>query len=76
MRDLPRRRTEKFPTLGWNSLEEYQEQSTDAIEAYDRVQADYAGARATTSWSQRLAEQFGQAEPSSTRKNLEQKKLL
>ena len=44
--------------------------------SYDRVQADYAGARATTSWSQRLAEQFGQAEPSSTRKNLEQKKLL
>ena len=55
--------------------EEYQEQSTEAIQAYDRVQADYAGARATTSWSQRLAEQFGQAEPSSTRKNLEQKKL-
>ena len=56
--------------------EEYQEQSTEAIQAYDRVQVDYAGARATTSWSQRLAEQFGQAEPSSTRKNLEQKKLL
>lgn len=56
--------------------EEYQEQSTEAIQAYDRVQADYAGARATTSWSQRLAEQFGQAEPSSTRKNLKQKKLL
>ncbi|CTO51331.1 nitroreductase family protein [Streptococcus pneumoniae] len=53
--------------------EEYQEQSTEAIQAYDRVQADYAGARATTSWSQRLAEQFGQAEPSSTRKNLEQR---
>lgn len=50
--------------------EEYQEQSTEAIQAYDRVQADYAGARATTSWSQRLAEQFGQAEPSSTRKIL------
>lgn len=33
--------------------EEYQEQSTEAIQAYDRVQADYAGARATTSWSQR-----------------------
>lgn len=43
--------------------EEYQERSTEAIQAYDRVQADYAGARATTSWSQRLAEQFGQAEP-------------
>ena len=26
----------------------------------NRVQSDYAGARATTSWSQRLAEQFGQ----------------
>ncbi|MDU4441301.1 MAG: NADPH-dependent oxidoreductase [Streptococcus mitis] len=56
--------------------EEYQEQSTEAIEAYDQVQAEYAGARATTTWSQRLAEQFGNPEPSSTRKNLEQKKLL
>ena len=56
--------------------EEYQEQPVEAILDYDQVQADYAGARATTSWSQRLAEQFGQAEPSSTRRNLEQKKLL
>ena len=56
--------------------EEYQEQPVAAILDYDIVQADYAGARASTSWSQRLAEQFGQAEPSSTRKNLEQKKLL
>ena len=56
--------------------EEYQEQPVAAILDYDQVQADYAGARATTSWSQRLAEQFGQAEPSSTRNNLEKKKLL
>ena len=56
--------------------EEYQEQTTEAIEAYDRVQTEYAGARATTTWSQRLAEQFGNPEPSSTRENLEQKKLL
>lgn len=56
--------------------EEYQEQTTEAIEAYDRVQTEYEGARATTTWSQRLAEQFGQPEPSSTRENLEQKKLL
>ena len=56
--------------------EEYQEQTAEAIEAYDRVQAEYAGARATTTWSQRLAEQFGNPEPSSTRENLEQKKLL
>ena len=56
--------------------EEYQEQTTEAIETYDRVQTEYAGARATTTWSQRLAEQFGQPEPSSTRENLEQKNLL
>lgn len=56
--------------------EEYQEQTAEAIEAYDRVQTKYAGARATTTWSQRLAEQFGQPEPSSTRENLEQKNLL
>ena len=56
--------------------EEYQEQSTEVIEAYDRVQTEYAGARATTTWSQRLAEQFGNPEPNSTRENLKQKKLL
>ncbi len=56
--------------------EEYQEQTAEAIEAYDRVQTEYAGVRATTTWSQRLAEQFGQPEPSSTRENLEQKNLL
>ena len=56
--------------------EEYQEQTAEAIEAYDRVQTEYAGARATTTWSQRLAEQFSQPEPSSTRENLEQKNLL
>ena len=50
--------------------------TSEAIEAYDRVQTEYAGARATTTWSQRLAEQFGNPEPSSTRENLEQKKLL
>ncbi|MEL0463835.1 NADPH-dependent oxidoreductase [Streptococcus pneumoniae] len=76
---VPNEEHEVKPRLPLNQVvfeEEYQEQSTEVIEAYDRVQADYAGARATTSWSQRLAEQFGQAEPSSTRKNLEQKKLL
>lgn len=76
---LPNEEHEVKPRLPLNQVvfeEEYQEQPNEAIEAYDRVQADYAGARATTSWSQRLAEQFGQAEPSSTRKNLEQKKLL
>ena len=76
---VPDQQHEVKPRLPLNQVvfeEEYQEQPVAAILDYDKVQADYAGARATTSWSQRLAEQFGQAEPSSTRKNLEQKKLL
>lgn len=76
---VPNQQHEVKPRLPLNQVvfeEEYQEQPVAAILDYDKVQADYAGARATTSWSQRLAEQFGQAEPSSTRKNLEQKKLL
>ena len=76
---VPDQQHDVKPRLPLNQVvfeEEYQEQPVAAILDYDKVQADYAGARATTSWSQRLAEQFGQAEPSSTRKNLEQKKLL
>ena len=76
---VPDQQHDVKPRLPLNQVvfeEEYQEQPVEAILDYDQVQADYAGARATTSWSQRLAEQFGQAEPSSTRKNLEQKKLL
>ena len=76
---VPNQQHDVKPRLPLNQVvfeEEYQEQPVAAILDYDKVQADYAGARATTSWSQRLAEQFGQAEPSSTRKNLEQKKLL
>lgn len=76
---VPDQQHDVKPRLPLNKVvfeEEYQEQPVAAILNYDKVQADYAGARATTSWSQRLAEQFGQAEPSSTRKNLEQKKLL
>ena len=76
---VPDQQHDVTPRLPLNKVvfeEEYQEQPVAAILDYDKVQADYAGARATTSWSQRLAEQFGQAEPSSTRKNLEQKKLL
>ena len=76
---VPNQQHDVKPRLPLNQVvfeEEYQKQPVKAILDYDQVQADYAGARATTSWSQRLAEQFGQAEPSSTRKNLEQKKLL
>ena len=76
---VPNQQHDVKPRLPLNQVvfeEEYQEQPVAAILDYDKVQADYAGARASTSWSQRLAEQFGQVEPSSTRKNLEQKKLL
>ena len=76
---VPNQQHDVKPRLPLNQVvfeEEYQKQPVKAILDYDQVQADYAGARATTSWSQRLAEQFGQAEPSSARRNLEQKKLL
>ena len=76
---VPNQQHDVKPRLPLNQVvfeEEYQKQPVKAILDYDQVQADYAGARAPTSWSQRLAEQFGQADPSSTRKNLEQKKLL
>ena len=76
---VPNKKHDVKPRLPLENVvfeEEYQEQTTEVIKAYDRVQTEYAGARATTTWSQRLAEQFGQPEPSSTRENLEQKNLL
>ena len=56
---VPDQQHEVKPRLPLNQVvfeEEYQEQPVAAILDYDKVQADYAGARATTSWSQRLAE--------------------
>ena len=47
--------------------EEYQEQDLSVVTAYDKVQADYAGARATGSWSERLAAQFDQPEQEETK---------
>ena len=76
---MPNQKHDVKPRLPLENVvfeEEYKEQTAEVIEAYDRVQTEYAGARATTTWSQRLAEQFGRPEPSSTRENLEQKNLL
>lgn len=56
--------------------EVYQEQDLSVVTTYDKVQADYAGARATDSWSERLAAQFGQPEQEETKKLLEKHKLL
>lgn len=55
--------------------ESYQEQTPEVIEAFDRVQTAYAGARATDTWSQRLAAQFGQEEPAATAELLKKHQL-
>ncbi len=39
--------------------EEYVEQGVEAIESYHLVQTEYAGARQTETWSERLIAQFG-----------------
>lgn len=54
----------------------YQEQDAHIIKDFDQVQKDYADMRATNTWSERLAEQFSQLEPSATADNLKDKKLL
>ncbi|MBM7315143.1 NADPH-dependent oxidoreductase [Streptococcus suis] len=56
--------------------EEYVEQGVEVIQAYDQVQTDYAGARQTETWSERMVTQFGQAEQPETRAVLEKNKLL
>lgn len=56
--------------------EDYQEQDPSFVSAFDQVQADYAGARATDSWSERVATQFGQPEEATTKGLLEKHKLL
>ncbi len=47
-----------------------------SCDVYDKVQADYAGARATDSWSERLAAQFGSTWTRRDQKLLEKHKLL
>lgn len=54
----------------------YVEQDFATILAYDQVQADYAGARQPLSFSQRMAEQFGKPEVTSSSELLQDKKLL
>ena len=56
--------------------EEYQEQSVEAIQNHDAVQTEYAGARQTELWSERLVNQFKQEEQPETKALLEKHKLL
>ena len=55
--------------------EEYCEQLSSVIKAYDRVQAEYAGERAQDTWSQRLAAQFGQEANQAIDQLFKEKKL-
>lgn len=67
------------PRLNLDSFvfqEEYQEQSVEAIQVHDAVQTEYAGARQTELWSERLVNQFKQEEQPETKALLEKHKLL
>ena len=55
--------------------EEYHEQDRSTIQAYDRVQTEYAGERAKETWSQRLAAQFGQEPNQAIDQLFKEKKL-
>ncbi|WP_373713024.1 nitroreductase family protein [Streptococcus sp.] len=56
--------------------EEYQEQSVETIQAHDAIQTEYAGARQTELWSERLVNQFKQEEQPETKVLLKKHKLL
>ena len=56
--------------------EEYKEQSVETIQTHDAVQTEYAGARQTELWSERLVNQFKQEEQPETKALLEKHKLL
>ncbi|MDR0298419.1 MAG: nitroreductase family protein [Streptococcaceae bacterium] len=76
----PARRNDVKPRLPYESVvmpETYQLQDETVIRAYDKVQEDYAGARRLdTTWSERIALQWGQPENPSSTENLNRKKLL
>lgn len=67
------------PRLPYEAMvfeEKYVQQGETIIRAYDEMQADYAGARREgSSWSERMLEQWGKAEDSSSTENLKEKKL-
>ncbi|WP_081166330.1 nitroreductase family protein [Lactococcus garvieae] len=57
--------------------EKYIHQDEEVIRQYDKLQDDYAGARRLNStWSSRMADQWGKPEVSSSTENLKEKKLL
>lgn len=56
--------------------EKYVEQNAEVIKNFDDVQEEYAGLRRLNLWSERIVEQWGKPEISSSTENLKAKKLL
>lgn len=57
------------------SKERYEESSQEDIKDYDKIQDEFSNHR-LNKWSERIAEQWGQPEQSSTLDNLKDKKLM
>jgi Nitroreductase len=55
--------------------DEYQEANIEDIQDYDRIQDEFSNHR-LNKWSERIVEQWGKDEDSSTLKNLKNKKLM
>ncbi|GHU38101.1 NADPH-dependent oxidoreductase [Bacilli bacterium] len=77
---VPARQNDVKPRLPYETIvfdERYQEQTIKVIEDYDRLQAEFAGARRLSSdWSERIATQFGVPSQTATLENLQDKKLM
>ncbi|MBY5033642.1 NADPH-dependent oxidoreductase [Streptococcus gallolyticus] len=76
---VPKKHNEVKPRLPQEVLvfdEVYKEQSEKVIQDFDQVMTDYAGARQTELWSERIAQQFGHPEHPMTAAFLKEQKLL
>lgn len=76
---VPKRHNPVKPRLPLEAVafdETYQVSSPEVIQAYDQVQTEYAGARQTELWSERIVQQFNQSESPVTQAHLEKQGLL
>lgn len=77
---IPARQNAVKPRLPYEAVvfdERYQEQTSQVIQDYDQMQADFAGERRLTStWSERIAAQFGAPSQTVTLANLQDKGLM
>ncbi len=76
---VPKRHNPVKPRLSLEAVvfeERYQEVEAQVIHDFDAVQTEYAGARQTELWSERIAQQFGAPESPVTADHLKNQKLL